>query len=218
MSELTVSGDAEGTGQPPRLNNDASALAETALSLTGVLDHLVESSEGETVRFGELLKSFDHRLFGPLILIPALIAVAPTGAIPGMSILTGALIFSIALQMLIMRAKPWLPERLLNFSFSRDKLIYSIDKARPITESIDRFIHPRATFLVKPPLLQVSAVVIMLLALSMFPLALLPFAVFFPGMAILIIALGITSQDGLVLVAGLVAALGAVYGIYAIYY
>jgi hypothetical protein len=53
-----------------------------------------------------------------------------------------------------------------------------------------------------------------ILGVAMLPTALLPWAVLVPGMAALILALGITARDGLVVVIGWLLAAGAVYAVY----
>ncbi len=47
------------------------------------------------------------------------------------------------------------------------------------------------------------------LSLTMYPLALLPFAVAVPGTATAVMALGITARDGLVVAIGMIIGLGA---------
>ncbi|MEO1538708.1 MAG: exopolysaccharide biosynthesis protein, partial [Pseudomonadota bacterium] len=48
--------------------------------LQSLLKLLVTQTEGERVSLGELVQAFGHRSFGPMLLVPAIIAVAPTGA------------------------------------------------------------------------------------------------------------------------------------------
>ncbi len=62
--------------------------------------------------------------------------------------------------------------------------------------------------------LWVTALVMVILGVVMLPTALLPWAVLVPGMAALILALGITARDGLVVVIGWLLAAGAVYAVY----
>ena len=172
------------------------------MDLSDVLGTIEDRTSGDTVTFADVLGVFGARAFGPLLLVPALIAVLPTGAIPGMSILTGSIIAIVAVQLLAMRDRPWLPRRLLDWSFSRDKLVQSLQDARGYTDRIDALIRPRLTLLVDPPLQQLAAFVCIIMAMTMFPLALLPFAVAVPGTAVGLIALGLTARDGLVVAIG----------------
>lgn len=167
-------------------------------NLTGILDQLVDDTSGEQVSIGELLEAFRRRSFGPLLLIPAVIAVAPTGAIPGMSIVTGTIILLVSIQMLIGREQAWLPKKATAFSFSRDTLENAVDKAKPWASWLEQHIRSRLTFLVDPPAHFLIAAICILLAVSMFPLALLPFAVAVPGTAVGLFAIGLTMRDGVV--------------------
>lgn len=172
-------------------------------SLKAVAEQLEEAGEGETVSFSDLLGVFGQRSFGPLLLVPALIAVGPTGAIPGMSLLTGAIIIVVAGQLLLQRDQPWLPKRLTSVSFSRDKVSFAMAKAKPYLGRIDGLLMPRLKFMLVPPAAQGIALGAILMALSMFPLALLPFAVAVPGTAVLLLGVSLVTQDGLIAILGL---------------
>lgn len=187
------------------------ASSADAQNLTSVLDQLAQKKgQEDSISISDLLIAFNSRVYGPLILIAALLAIAPTGAIPGMSMLTGLIIFTLSAQLLVRRPHPWLPRRLREFKFARTKLDKTIVFLRPYTDKIDRYVKPRLPLLFKPPILQLSALICMLLSLLFFPLALLPFAVMLPAFPILIIALGLTSRDGIFLLSGLVLSIGVV--------
>ena len=173
-------------------------------SLTGVLSQIRSSTEGSEVNFSDIMDALDQRSYGPILLLPALIAVAPTGAIPGMSIVTGSIIFAIAFQLFVGRSSPWLPDRVSRFSFSRDKLVSVVEKSSAYTKWIDKILQERLTALVSFPANRFVALVCMVMALTMFPLALLPFAVAIPGTSIALLALGLTARDGLVVLLGLI--------------
>lgn len=179
-------------------------------SLSQILSNLVDDTKGEKVTLGELFDTLDQRSYGPLLLLPALIAVAPTGAIPGMSIVTGSIIALFAVQLLIGRSHPWLPERLERFEFSRKTLSRSVDKAMPWVKAVESHLRRRFTLLAEPPANRIVALLCLLLALTMFPLALLPFAVAVPGTAIMFFALGLTTRDGLLILAGFLFSAAAI--------
>ncbi|PQO47709.1 exopolysaccharide biosynthesis protein [Blastopirellula marina] len=179
-------------------------------NLSDVLDQLVDNTEGEDASLGDVIDALNSRSFGPVLLVPAVLAVSPLGAIPGVSMLTGALIFVIAAQMLVARSHIWLPKRLLSFSFKREKLVESVKSTRPWAEWIERWIHNRLAFLIDAPFQPAIAVMIMILAALFIPLAFLPFAVAVPGIAISLIALGMTAKDGVLVLAGWGVSLAAI--------
>lgn len=53
-------------------------------SLVDLLNQMEDEQEGKT-RLGDVIARFEDRGFGPLLLMPALIALLPTGAIPGVT-------------------------------------------------------------------------------------------------------------------------------------
>lgn len=180
-------------------------------NLTSVLDQMLEGTEGDEVSLESLMHVFKSRVYGPLMLIPALLASAPTGAIPGVAILSGLILASLSLQLLFFQEHPWLPARLLKFQLPRKKLVSTVEYLRPFTRKTDRYLKPRLVFLVQPPFLQVAAAVCLIHSLLMFPLALLPFAVLLPGLSIVIISLGLTSRDGLLMLIGLMFSVGVFF-------
>lgn len=175
------------------------------------MTNLVDQTDGETTTIRELLKTFGTRSFGPMLFLPSIIALGPTGAIPGMSIVTGALILIIAVQMLIGREQVWLPERALRFEVSRNRLKQLADKVVPWTDWLERFVGTRATVLVSAPWNRAIAAVSAVLALTMFPLALLPFAVAVPASALTLFSLGLLLRDGVLIAVGYVLAAAAAF-------
>ncbi len=185
--------------------------------LTGLLNALVENTDGDTTTIGQLLDAFGTRTFGPLMLLPAIIAVAPTGAIPGMSIVTGTIILLISMQILIGRGHVWLPERVTTFSLSRDKLKESVGQAVPWANWLQNYVGRRWTLLADPPAHYLVAATCAALALTMFPLALVPFGVAIPGSAVALFALGLTLKDGALIVAGYILTVASAYAVYSFF-
>ena len=171
--------------------------------LTALLKQIQENTDGDTTTLGEVLDALNSRSFGPLLLVPALMAVSPIGAIPGMSIATGLVVLLLSFQLLISQKHPWLPSRLENFSFSRETLHKGIDKTIPWAEWLDKFTDERLTFLTHTPFRQLVAIITACLAAMFVPLALLPFAVSVPGTAVALFGLGLTARDGVFVLVGI---------------
>lgn len=194
----------------PRATEESQSDSEGS-DLTEVLDDVVEEAEGERITLKEILQTFGARSFGPLILFLAFVAVSPIGMIPGMSMITGALLMIVCGQLLCFRTYPWLPAKLTSKEFSREKLTKTMEKARPWALKLDRILKERLVFLSEIPLLQVSALICFLLAITFFPLAFVPFGVLAPGLAILIFGLGLTVRDGFVLLLAFALTAAAVW-------
>ncbi len=171
-------------------------------SLSAILQALILKTDGDEVSLGDLLDTLESRSYGPLLLLPAVIAVAPTGAIPGMSIITGTLIAIFSVQLMAGRTHPWVPQFVETFKFSRETMKRSVSRVMPWAEWLERYLGRRLTALITPPGDRFIAVMCVLLAVTMFPLALFPFAVAVPGTAICLFALGLTVRDGLLVLSG----------------
>lgn len=171
-------------------------------SLQSVLQDAKDAVEGEEVSVGELMDSVSSRGFGPLLLLPALISVSPIGAIPGMSIVTGSLIALVAIQMLIGQEHPWIPKRLEDFRFSKRKYQRGIERLMPWAEWASGWVGERWSWMVEPPAYFLTPVIMLLLSLTYYPLAIIPFGVFLPGLANTMFAIGLTVRDGVLIVVG----------------
>ncbi len=180
-----------------------------------ILDQLEESPDGDKTSVDDIVSAFRHRGFGPLLMVPSLFALIPIiGGIPGASLLLAALIILIAGQMVVGRESPWIPGRLRRMSFDSDKLKKGIKKARPYAKSIDHHTTSRVQFLTSDIAKRIIAVVCILLAIAMIPLAAVPFGVAIPATALLLLAIGLSARDGLILAIGLAASLLSGYAIW----
>jgi hypothetical protein len=190
--------------------NEQETKNKTPKRLSDLLDHFVEATKDqEQVSIGDLLDSLDSRSHGPMLLFPAIIAISPIGMVPGMSIVTGTLIILIATQMMLFTQRPWIPQRLTDFEFSREKLENGSEKTKRWGKWIETFVYRRLEFLTKGIAVYPVALICILLSLSFYPLALVPLGVFLPGLAVAMFALGLTARDGLLIVIGYALTLGA---------
>lgn len=175
------------------------------------LTEFQNSLDQDKVRLGDMLRVLNNRGFGALLLIPCVIELLPTGSIPGVPSFCATLIILFSLQLAFGRRYPWVPERLANKKFKVDKINRGITKARPLVQWIDRQSRPRWRGLINHTNERVSTIFIILLALSIYPLELVPFASSIPSSLIAIIALSFITKDGFLLIASwIVASLGFV--------
>lgn len=175
--------------------------------LSDLADQLVEKSTGDKVTLDDLINALDTRSYGPILLMPALLAASPIGAVPGMSIVTGTIIVMIAFQLLIGRSNPWLPKWLLDLSFERDRLTSMRKKYKPWLKWLENPIHQRLTYLVEHPFDKVIAIGCIMLAILFYPLALVPFGVFLPAVALCLFALSLSAHDGILALVALLLTL-----------
>lgn len=189
--------------------------ASTPTGLGEVLDALLDSTEGqEKLSIGDVLEAFGRRSFGPLILVPAILLTLPTGALPGVPLVLGALIALVAIEMLVGRGRPSVPSLFCRLRFSRAGVRKAREKISPILSAVDSIIQPRMRYLIRPPILQLAALTCIALALLLIPVEVIPFATAIPGSALILIGLAITAEDGLAMLVGLVASAAVGLGVY----
>jgi len=169
-------------------------------NLTEILDNLEE--ETRTVRLGLIIERFRYRVFGPLLLIPSLLVMLPTGAIPFVPALCGIIIFLIALQMILGRSFPWLPERVEDFKIPRDKLNKSIRKAKSLTSAVDILLQERMTFMLNPLSQRLIALVCLVLSVMMIMIGFIPMLPATLAVPVFFFGLGYTARDGLLIAIG----------------
>ncbi|NVK57516.1 MAG: exopolysaccharide biosynthesis protein [Alteromonadaceae bacterium] len=169
--------------------------------ISDLMDDLLEQTDGE-VSIGEVVSKFENRGYGPLLLLPALISLLPTGAIPGVPSICGVTLFIICLQMALGQGYPWLPGVIKERSLDHEKLEHAISKFRPYINFTEKMLSPRLTVLAESPTSRFIAVFCAVVSLSMIPLEVVPFAAALPAFAITVTALGLMNKDGVVLLFG----------------
>ena len=173
------------------------------LKLSDILCQIKQLDSGDSVSLGDVVGQFAGRGFGPILLAPALIALLPTGAIPGVPTACGIVICLVAAQMLFGRESPWLPSWLKMREITRSKVESTTERLLPVTRRIDRLIHPRLQWLSQSPWNKGVAFCCALVGLSMIPLEVVPMAAGLPAGAIVIASVGLSARDGVFTLAGL---------------
>lgn len=189
---------------------------QRGITLTTLLEMLEHSDGGEQLTLDEVLATIGERGYAPLTLMLSLIAILPTGAVPGVPTVCGVSIALLSLQLACGKRFPWLPAKLRGMSISRTRYVQVARRVRPWTRRIDRLVKPRLQWLVDGAASRALGLLLLALALCMPPLEILPFAAAAPGGAIALISLGLAGRDGLWVLIGLLpAALGAwpIYGL-----
>ncbi len=175
------------------------------LGLEEVLDALIAARDGGDISVDDIMAGFGARAFGPLLLIPSLIAILPViGALPGVSWSCSALVVLFSAQFMLSSRKMWLP-RFLRRAHMRDAAFdATMERLRPWFRRLDAVFEPRLQFLMHPVALWFVALLCLLLGLAMFVFSLVPGGIVIPAAAVLLLSLALTTHDGLVLLFGLV--------------
>lgn len=178
-------------------------------TLTALLETLETSGDGPKLSLGEIVAVIGERGYGPLMLVLALIATLPTGAVPGVPSICGISIALLSAQLALGKRHPWLPQRLLDLSVGRRRYVQAAERITPWTRRIDRLVRPRFPGFTDGVAARFIGLACLGLGLCMIPLEIIPFAAAAPATAIALMGLGLTGKDSIWVLAGLVpAALG----------
>lgn len=171
-----------------------------------ILDEMEEAEDSGSgdIKVADLMEKLNSKGYGPMLFVPALIMLLPTGAIPGVPIICGLIIILLCVQIIMQRHTPWLPKRIENMQISEEKLDRGIDMSRPYAKKIDNYTSERFTFMTSHTALSIICIPCILLAGLTVPLEAIPFAASIPAVALCVIALGVSVNDGLLLLIGTV--------------
>ncbi len=171
-------------------------------SMEAVLDTIADAGDGRRVSVEDIVNEIGDDAFGPLMLIPALVAVTPASGIPGLTATAGLIIALVSFQMVIGRKALWLPGFILNRTMSRSKLDTARDWLAKPARIIDRLTGKRLSFLVKPPFSVVPALICLCAGLVMPFLEVIPFSGSVMAGAVSLFALSFVTEDGILSVLG----------------
>jgi hypothetical protein len=150
-----------------------------------------------------LLAIGDH---GPLILctvlcVPFLLPVS----IPGVSTVFGLAILLLSIGITFNRL-PWLPTQIMDRLINADKLSGVLKRGMGIVARVEAVIRPRLGFLTAGYLAgRINGLAIISGAvLLMLPLGLIPFSNTLPALAIMLLCIGMSQRDGLLVIGGYV--------------
>ena len=178
--------------------------------LEQVIDGVVELGDNQSkVSVGDIQKKVGQRGFGPFLFVPAIIEISPVGGIPGVPSMLALVVALFAFQLLFGRHHFWMPGFLAHRSVSGQKLEKGLNKIRPVVRWLDKVSNKRLGWATSKGFLRFIAMLCIVLATSVPPLELLPFASTAPFSAICLLGLGITTQDGAAILLGLALAVGA---------
>lgn len=155
--------------------------------------------EGDRISLGALTEALGDRGFGILVLIFALPNIIPM--IPGVSTISGVVIAIVGLQMLFGRRSPWLPGFVAQRTLPRAQLAAMIDRTIGWIIKLERVARPRAVFMVRGPMwMLIGAMCILLGFILALPLSWI--GNFPPGVALVVMSVGLMEEDGLLVAAG----------------
>lgn len=176
--------------------------ADTRETLYAALTRAIDSIDGPTLTLRRLLFLVgEHGLLFlcALLAIPFLIPVS----IPGVSTVFGAAIILVSIGITTNRM-PWLPDRLMDKELDAVTLTGILRRGANIVAKLEAYIRPRAQAITGSGFASRINGLALIFAgvLLMAPLGLVPFSNTLPAFAILLLAVGMSQRDGVVVLAG----------------
>lgn len=185
-------------------------------SLSELLDKLEEASgQANGVSIETVQDLAGENAFGPIILLPGLLAVSPLSGIPTVPSLIGLIVALISIQLVIGRKTFWLPDRIATARLSGERVSKALRFLRPMARGIDKVVKPRLAFATRNWAVRGAALICFLAGVTMPPLEILPFLATTAGLVLTLFGLAITLRDGVLMILGLLTFFGMIgSGIY----
>lgn len=167
---------------------------------SALLERLRERVAGDRPTLAEVLGHLGDRAPGFLLLALAIPAVVPTPGVPA-GLLFGTVLALVAMQMIAGRDRLTVPGWLGRRRVRRRTLDLVIARAAPLLDRVERRLRARHPALTHAAVMRPLGVVVLLMGvLIALPI---PFGNTLPGLAVLVMALGLIARDGLAVLTGL---------------
>lgn len=183
---------------------DSSGFSDTSKKVSDMLGETIDRIRGRSVTLRELIAAIGEQgllLLCALLCLPFLIPVS----IPGVSTVFGGAILLVSVSITLNRL-PWLPKKILDREMDTEKLIPALQKGVKLVSRIDPYVKPRLTGLTSGGVAaRFNGIVLIFSAiLLMAPLGPIPFSNTLPGVAILLLSIGMVQRDGVFVLLGYV--------------
>lgn len=165
---------------------------------SAIIRDLLKDAPQERVTLEWLLGNLGERSFGILLLFLGMI-----GLLPAAGTFTALLLFVPAVQMVLGRPAPVLPDFVGKRRLPRHAIAWLLRRVAPTLAFIESFTYPRWQTPFRSTRRVIGLVVILLAVTVLSPI---PFASIIPNLAIMLLALGLLEKDGVFLAAALLVA------------
>ena len=163
--------------------------------------YFFEEVRDKKVTLSDILTLTGERVFGFLLVILSLPSALPVPA-PGYSIPFGVAMFFLAIQLVMGRDRPWLPNKLLKGSMKLETVQKFVKMGMPWIKRIENITKPRIAYLCTSiPGKIILGCAIALMSISM--MIPIPGTNTLPAIGIFVTAFGLLEDDGLICIGGL---------------
>jgi hypothetical protein len=178
---------------------EGQAEARTFVPASVVLQELHEAAPADQFTLGWLMGRLQKQSFGLIMLLLAIVAVAP-----GISILGGLLLLIPAFQMIAGRSAPIFPRWIANRPLPTKHLGAVVQRAVSVLKYLEKVVRPR--FPTPPELTKRVVGIFVVLLCARLLLMPIPLSNILPAVLIALISLGYLEEDGILLSLTLLAA------------
>jgi len=175
----------------------ADAIEDVAISQR--LMHLSQSAAGEAVTLDWILEQLHERAFGLFLLFLALPCCIPF--LYGIPQVVSLPLMFVSVQILMGRRTPWLPGKLGSRTVSAEGLHRLAERAQPWLRRLESISRPRQGALTRAPLDRIVGLGLVIFSASI--LVPLPGTNTVPGIAVVIVSMGLLQRDGIMVILGM---------------
>jgi hypothetical protein len=169
------------------------------VAASAVLRRLHDEAPTDHFTLGWLMHRLHKRSFGIIMLLIALVAIAP-----GLSIVAGLLLLIPAFQMVMGKPAPVFPHGIATRALPTRQLAAVVQRSIPVLRYLEKAVHPRWQTPPEATKRLVGAVVVLLSSTLVFiPI---PLSNVIPALAIALISLAYLEEDGVLLAVAVLAA------------
>jgi len=172
-----------------------------------LLSDFAEGDDAECVRFGDMLDRYRRRVFGVFLLAATLPSLIPVPL--GLSIVSGAVVALVGVQIMLHFERPWLPDWLRGRGLKRKRLRKIHERLRKPLEWLARVARPRMQVLCDsvPACIATGLQVILLGVLQSLPI---PFTNVPIGCLLLVYCFALIERDGVLMLVAWALGSGAI--------
>ncbi|MEO1365263.1 MAG: exopolysaccharide biosynthesis protein [Pseudomonadota bacterium] len=181
------------------------AVLAQEMAISDRLAQLASDASGDAVTLDWIMAQLHERAFGLFLLVLALPCCIPF--LYGLPQIVALPLMFVSAQMLLGRRVPWLPGKLSARTVSTDGLGTLSRRSGPWLKRIEAVSRPRLSALTHAPIDRLVGLALVLFSASI--LVPLPGTNTVPGLAVVIVAMGLLQRDGILVLLG--AALGTAW-------
>lgn len=181
--------------------------------LEGILADLEQAAESrDRLTADEMLDVVGARGFGPVLAVLSLFLLLPVGMVPGMPAVVGLVLILIGVLMMMGRKRLHLPRRIGRLALAAHRITAVTRRMRPWAARLRALVHPRLTFLAASrPAVVALGLVLAATGLVLIFIGFVPFLPFVLALHVVLIGIGLTMRDGIVVLLGLALLLPEVW-------